>query len=297
MIPVELILILISPVFFLFIAFEWYQSERRQTGWYQWRDSLANVVLAAMHQFGDALSLLLLLPILNWLSQFALWQLPFSLSNLLWLFLLQDFLYYWFHRASHQCRWLWASHVVHHSSTLMNFSTAFRQSLTYPLSGMWLFWTPLVLVGFAVELVLAVVAINLAFQFFVHTRWGQHWGWLGLIVNTPSWHRVHHARNPQYIDKNYAGVLVIWDRLFGTFEAEHADIRCEYGITEDFSSVNPLTITFYEWRRIWHDLRHSDRPWWQLLFGAPKAAAANDLRPQRQSQTAGVGQGQDAHHD
>lgn len=274
MIPVELILILLSPIFFLFIAFEWYQSERNRQSVYHWRDSLANLGLAAMHQAGDALSLLLLLPFFFWLSQFALYSLPFNLTNLVLLFILQDFLYYWFHRASHQIRWLWASHVVHHSSRLMNFSTAFRQSLTYPISGMWLFWTPLVLLGFDVKLVLAVVAINLAFQFFVHTRWGANWGVLGLVLNTPAWHRVHHACNPLYIDKNYAGVLVIWDRLFGTFQPEVAQEPCVYGITEDFESVNPLTITFFEWRRMWQDLRQPQisgvKSKLRVLFGPPK---------------------------
>jgi hypothetical protein len=187
-------------------------------------------------------------------------------------------------------RWLWASHVVHHSSRLMNFSTAFRQSLTYPLSGMWLFWTPLVLLGFDVKLVLAVVAINLAFQFFVHTRWGKHWGALGWVLNTPSWHRVHHACNSVYIDKNFAGVLVVWDRIFGTFEPEHADIPCEYGITDDFESVNPLTITFYEWRRIWTDWRQSRGLSAQLtaLFGPPKPQlkAEPDIQGQHHMQAA-----------
>lgn len=272
MVPVEVILILLSPLFFLFIGFEWYQSARRQTGIYQWRDSLANVITAAMHQAGDALSLLLLLPLFYWLHQFALFDLPFNALNLLLLFVLQDFLYYWFHRASHRVRWLWASHVAHHSSRLMNFSTAFRQSLTYPLSGMWLFWVPLMLLGFDPKLVLAVVAINLGFQFFVHTRAGKHWGWLGLILNTPAWHRVHHACNDVYIDKNFAGVLVVWDRLFGSFEPEHAEIPCRFGITDDFESVNPLTITFHEWRRMLADARAASgvRDKLVALFGPPR---------------------------
>jgi sterol desaturase/sphingolipid hydroxylase (fatty acid hydroxylase superfamily) len=118
---------------------------------------------------------------------------------------------------------------------------------------MWLFWLPLILLGFDPKLVLAVVAINLGFQFFVHTRAGRHWGALGYVFNTPSWHRVHHACNDIYIDKNFAGVLVIWDRLFGTFEAEHQDIPCRFGITDDFESDNPLTITFHEWQRMLTD--------------------------------------------
>lgn len=284
MVPVEVILLLLSPVFFLFIGYEWYQSARRQTGIYQWRDSLANFVLAGMHQAGDALSLLLLLPLFYWLHQYAWLDLQFNALNLFVLFILQDFLYYWFHRASHRVRWLWASHVAHHSSRLMNFSTAFRQSLTYPLSGMWVFWLPLVLLGFEPTLVLAVVAINLGFQFFVHTRWGKHWGWLGYVLNTPAWHRVHHACNDVYIDKNFAGVLVIWDRLFGSFEAEHDDVPCRFGITDDFESVNPLTITFHEWRRMLADLQGAGslRAKLQALFGPPqpeRAPPSQELNP------------------
>lgn len=283
MIPVELILIGLSPVFLCCIALEWWFSLKQGRTLYQWRDSVANVGLALMHQAGDALALLLLMPFFYWLSQYAWYQLPFNGSNLLLLFLLQDFLYYWFHRASHQIRWLWASHVAHHSSRLMNFSTAFRQSLTYPLSGMWLFWTPLILLGFDVQLVLAVVAINLAFQFFVHTQYGKHWGFLGYLLNTPAWHRVHHACNPVYIDKNYAGVLVVWDRIFGTFEPEHPAEPCRYGITDAFESVNPVTITFYEWRNMLKDWRQS-QGWYQRvqqLFGAP-AASLSALRGKQQ---------------
>lgn len=274
MIPVELILLGLSPIFLACIALEWWRSHTAGKNWYQWRDSIANVVLALMHQAGDALALLLLMPFFYWLAQFAWFEIPLHWSNIVLLFLLQDFLYYWFHRASHQVRWLWASHVVHHSSRLMNFSTAFRQSLTYPISGMWLFWTPLILLGFDVKLVLAVVAVNLAFQFFVHTQYGRHWGWLGLIFNTPAWHRVHHACNPMYIDKNYAGVLVIWDRCFGTFVAEQAEEPCRFGITDDFASVNPWTITWYEWRRMLTDWRQSRglRQRCQQLLGRPASA-------------------------
>lgn len=271
--PVDLILLLLSPIFFLFIGFEWYVTVRQRLAVYQLRDSLANLLLAAMHQAGDFLALLLILPVWHYLHQFALLPLEFSWQNGLLLFLLQDFLYYWFHRCSHRVRWLWASHVVHHSSRLMNFSTAFRQSLTYQISGMWLFWTPLVLLGFSPTQVLGVVALNLAFQFFVHTRWGGHWGWLGLIINTPAWHRVHHACNAPYIDRNFAGVLIIWDRLFGTFTPEHAAIPCQYGITDDFHSNNAWDITLFEWRRIWRDWRAATgfRSAGKALFGRPYA--------------------------
>lgn len=272
-IPVELILIVLSPIFFLCIALEWYLSEKQRQSIYAWRDSLCNLVLAAMHQLGDGIALVLLMPFFLYLNTLSPWHIETTLGAVAALFLLQDFCYYWFHRASHRVRWLWASHVAHHSSRLMNFSTAFRQSLTYPISGMWLFWTPLMLIGFDAQLVVAVVAINLAFQFFVHTRWGKHWGWFGYVFNTPAWHRVHHACNPKYIDKNFAGVLVIWDRLFGTFEPEDAAEPCIYGITDQFESTNPWTVTFYEWRRIARhvSIANSWRGKLRALFGPPQA--------------------------
>ena len=271
MIPVELILLALSPVFLGFIAWEWLSSRKLTPARYRWQDSAANAVLALLHQGSDMLALLLLMPFFLWLHQFRLFDIELSGTTIALAFLLQDFLYYWFHRASHHVRWLWASHVAHHSSRLMNFSTAFRQSLTYPLSGMWLFWTPMIIVGFEPSIVFAVVALNLAFQFFVHTQAVKKLGMLEWIFNTPSHHRVHHACNPVYIDKNFAGVLIIWDRLFGTFVEERDDETCRYGITEDFNSDNPLTITFYEWRKM---LTESIKPggWKRLpaiLLGAP----------------------------
>lgn len=276
--PVELILIALSPIFLAVIAWEWRRFPER----YQWRDSVANLGLALLHQAGDALSLLLLLPLMLWLSQFAIWHIEFSWWALLLVVVGQDFLYYWFHRASHRVRWLWASHVAHHSSRLMNFSTAFRQSLTYPISGMWVFWLPLILAGFEVQLVLSVVAINLAFQFFVHSQSGRYWGWLGKMINSPAVHRVHHARNPQYIDRNYAGVLVIWDKLFGSFVPEQQP--CEYGITDDFESTNPLTITFYEWRKMVWLLAQVPgfANKWRVLFGPPELFAEYQQKWQQQ---------------
>jgi sterol desaturase/sphingolipid hydroxylase (fatty acid hydroxylase superfamily) len=271
MIPVELILLALSPVFVGFIAWEWRQAHRRQLATYRWQDSVANAVLALMHQGSDMLALLLLTPFFLWLHQFSILEIPLNVGSIALAFLLQDFLYYWFHRASHHVRWLWASHIAHHSSRLMNFSTAFRQSLTYPISGMWLFWTPMIVLGFPPAVVFAVVALNLAFQFFVHTQTVRKLGVLEWLFNTPSHHRVHHACNPMYIDKNFGGVLIIWDRLFGSFVAEQECEPCRYGITDDFQSDNPLTITFYEWRRMLAETREitSWRQLPQILFGAP----------------------------
>jgi len=158
---------------------------------------------------------------------------------------------------------MWASHVAHHSSERMNFSTAFRQSLMYPISGMWVFWLPLVIIGFEPKWVVFVVLLNLGLQFFVHTQWIRTLGPLEWVFNTPSHHRVHHGRNPQYIDKNYAGVLIIWDKLFGTFEPEVETVR--YGTTKPVNSDNPLTVTFQEWKLIFQDLRNREYSWREKL--------------------------------
>jgi sterol desaturase/sphingolipid hydroxylase (fatty acid hydroxylase superfamily) len=121
----------------------------------------------------------------------------------------------------------------------------------YPVAGMWVFWLPLVIIGFSPNMVIFVVLLNLALQFFIHTQAVRSLGPLEWVFNTPSHHRVHHGRNPQYIDKNYAGVLIIWDKLFGTFEPEVETV--EYGITKPVNSFNPITVTFSEWRDLWRE--------------------------------------------
>jgi sterol desaturase/sphingolipid hydroxylase (fatty acid hydroxylase superfamily) len=135
----------------------------------------------------------------------------------------------------------------------MNFSTAFRQSLMYPVAGMWLFWIPLAFLGFPPKQIVGVVLINLGFQFFVHTQSIGKLGWLEYVLNTPSIHRVHHARNDRYIDRNYAGVLVIWDRLFGSYVDEDRNEAPVYGIVEPLHTYNPLKATFHEWASMAQD--------------------------------------------
>ena len=125
----------------------------------------------------------------------------------------------------------------------------------YPIAGMWLFWLPLVIIGFDPKWVVFVVLLNLGLLFFVHTQWVRSLGPLEYLFNTPSHHRDHHGRNPQYIDKNYAGVLIVWDKLFGTFEPEVETVR--YGVTKPVNSFNPITVTFQEWRLIWTDLKNT----------------------------------------
>lgn len=266
---VQYILLAFAPIFLGFIVWEvWYLKDRQSefpTAQYSWADTLSNGVLALMHEATDAIAALGVMVIYNTLFGFHLFEIENTLWSILLLFVLQDFLYYWFHRASHRIRWFWASHVVHHSSESLNFSTAFRQSATYPVSGMWVFWLPLIALGFQPETVIAVVLFNLAYQFFIHTQVTPKLGWIELIFNTPSHHRVHHARNPEYIDQNYAGTLIIWDRLFGTFVEEKDDLACEYGITDQIQTHNPITLTFHEWRAMLKDMSAPNQSTWHRL--------------------------------
>jgi sterol desaturase/sphingolipid hydroxylase (fatty acid hydroxylase superfamily) len=256
----ELLLLAMAPVFLACIGWEAWHLRRTRPGarLYSWRDTLCNAALALMQQAADKLAWLAILPVYAFFydhyrvhTWHAGW-LSFAL-----LFVAQDLLYYVFHRCSHRVRWLWAAHVVHHSSERMNFSTAFRQSLMYPVAGMWLFWIPLAVLGFPPRQIVAIVLINLGFQFFVHTqaigRFGGKFAWIEYVFNTPSIHRVHHARNDRYIDRNYAGVLVIWDRLFGSYVDEDPREPPVYGIVEPLHTYNPLRATFHEWASMARD--------------------------------------------
>ncbi|MFQ3192572.1 MAG: sterol desaturase/sphingolipid hydroxylase (fatty acid hydroxylase superfamily) [Paraglaciecola sp.] len=240
---IEIILLALSPVFIIFVSYEFTKHRHH----YDIKDSLANTALALMHQGADAIALLVLMPFFYWLYEYRLFDIELSVLSIFVAFILQDFLYYWFHKASHHVHWLWAAHIVHHSSTKMNFSTAFRQSLMYPIAGMWVFWMPMILLGFDPITVFSVVALNLAYQFFVHTQTVNKLGWFEKVFNTPSHHRVHHAINKGYLDKNFAGVLIIWDKLFDTYAEEKASKPCKYGIIGQLNSNNPFTITFHQW--------------------------------------------------
>lgn len=278
----QLILIYLSPLFFACIAIEWYylrkwarlsENAKYDSAQYSIVDTLSNAVLAAFHEIGDALAALLVIGVYFRLFDFRLFEIRNSLSAFFVLFVAQDFMYYWFHRASHNIRWMWCSHVVHHSSEKLNFSTAFRQSLTYPISGMWVFWLPLVILGFEPQTVVAVVLVNLGFQFFIHTQVIRKLGWLETVLNTPSHHRVHHARNPEYIEHNFGGTLIIWDKLFGTFVPERSEVACDYGIPRQVHTNNPIKLTFHEWRDMFCDAFSGHKPMlhrFRHFFGHPE---------------------------
>lgn len=186
------------------------------------------------------------------------------------LFFADDFSYYWFHRISHSSRYFWASHVVHHSSMKYNLGTALRQTWTGNLSGAFIFWIWLPLLGFSPVAVMTMQSISLLYQFWIHTELIHKFpAPIEFIFNTPSHHRVHHGSDLDYLDKNHAGVLIIWDRLFGTFQVEHQ--RPTYGLTTNIQTHNPVRIAFHEWMAIGQDLRKAGSIGQALgyLFGPP----------------------------
>lgn len=198
-----------------------------------------------------------------------------------WVLLLfaDDLAYYWFHRVSHESRVFWASHVVHHSSQHYNLSTALRQTwvpMTY-----FPFWLPLPLLGFPVWMVLLAQAWSLIYQFWIHTeRIHRLPRWVEGIWNTPSHHRVHHGSNHQYLDKNYGGILIIWDRIFGTWEPEGERVR--YGLTKNLTTFNPVHVAFHEYIAMWRDIRAA-RGWRMKLnvaFRGPGWTAENAVSDQ-----------------
>ncbi|HTY67503.1 MAG TPA: sterol desaturase family protein [Alphaproteobacteria bacterium] len=245
-------------------------------GRYDWRAALASLadllirqyVVYAYLAFGPADALI------GWLSAHRIATVPLTpWPAIATLFLGQELCYYWFHRCSHRFRLLWANHAVHHSPNELNLSAALRFGWTGRLIGANAFFLPLIWLGFAPRAVFVTLSLNLLYQFYLHTDWIPKLGPLEWVLNTPSHHRVHHAVNPEYRDKNFGGVLIIFDRMFGTFAAERADIPCRYGLDVPLHSYNPVWIAFHEFAALGRDMWAS-RSWGarcRALVGIPAA--------------------------
>lgn len=187
-------------------------------------------------------------------------------------FVLVEFVYYWFHRWSHTVRWLWATHAVHHTAEEMVLPAAIRLGWTSIASGGWVLFLPLIYAGFHPLLVIGLLAIDLRYQFFLHTESVGKLGPLEWVFNTPSHHRVHHASNGAYLDKNFGGMVIIFDRLFGTFAEEKPQVELlRYGLVHPVRSNNPFVIALHEWGRLFKDLgrARSVGAAWKAAFGRP----------------------------
>lgn len=243
---------------------------------YDWRAYAASLADALVRRLVDLLGVSIAAPVLWWvhahrvdtLALDAFWQWPV-------LFLLHELAYYLYHRAAHRVRWFWASHAVHHSPNELTLATALRLGWTGKLTGNALFFAPLLWLGFSPLAVFGTLAANLLYQFWLHAAWIPRLGPLEWVLNTPSHHRVHHGCNPEYLDCNYGGVLIVYDRLFGTFVAERDDVPPRYGLTQPLLTYNPVRIALHEWVRLARDLRHAGnlRQVARALFAPPAEAS------------------------
>ena len=265
------------PAFILLIIFEFgvfhWRGKRAQEAGYAVKDSLASLSMGIGNRIAGLIGGgALMYASLVFVHQFRLIEtMPVTIWTVLICFIADDLAYYWFHRIAHERRWFWASHVVHHSSRHYNLTTALRQTWTGKFTFSFIFSLPLALIGFPPEMLLFVGSLNLIYQFWIHTELIDRLGPLEWIFNTPSHHRVHHATNPEYLDANYAGTLIIWDRLFGTFVPERREEPPQYGIIKNLDTHNPILIAFHEWIAIGKDLlrARSFREVGGFLFGPP----------------------------
>ena len=241
------------PFFIVTLIIEIIVDAREKTNAYETKDAITSITMGLGNVFLGLISKTIVFATLIVIyDNFRLLSIPFVWWGWILLLIIEDFTYYWFHRISHESRFFWASHVVHHSSQKYNLSTALRQTWTGSFLS-FVFWLWLPLLGFHPVMILAQMSISLIYQYWIHTELIKKMpDWFEAIFNTPSHHRVHHATNPQYLDRNHAGIFIIWDKLFGTFEPEKE--KPVYGLTNNIGSFNPLFVAFHEWVAMFSDV-------------------------------------------
>ena len=266
------------PFFLLAIIFELSYSWLKNKNTYRANDAFSSMFMGALRSTSSALKIGLGGAVYFFLEvHFSLprWD-PSSIFTWVIAFIAYDFFYYWFHRISHERQIFWASHVAHHQSEDYNLSTALRQTGTgFFLT--WMFYIPLFIIGVPSYVFVSVASINLIYQFWVHTEHIPKLGWFELFFVSPSNHRVHHAQNEEYIDKNYGGVFIIWDRMFGTFKEEEENVACIYGIRGPLKTFNPVWANFHIYvkmlREIFYTKRFKDKLY---VFFAPTRWSPGD---------------------
>ena len=261
------LIVLSIPVFFSLIALEVAWDQWRKLGLYRLGDTLANIGCGIMDQSSGLFSKVVVVAAYTAVFHASEGWRSWTVDSSPWVwivaFVCSDFAYYWAHRLSHQVNLLWVGHSVHHQSEDYNLGVALRQSVLQKILLMWVYW-PLAALGFPPAVFLTCMAINLLYQFWIHTELIQQMGPLEWVMNTPSHHRVHHGRNPEYIDRNHAGVFIVWDRMFGTFQKER--VKPTYGVTRPTDSFNPVYAQWKPVSDLWQDLRTIPGLWDKLRF-------------------------------
>jgi len=250
------------PAFTILILAEMIIGWKTGRARYEGKDTMTSMLMGLGSTVAGALSAAFFFGFSYWIwENFAIFP---NMGAALWVFvlafILDDLAYYWIHRMGHRMRWMWAAHVIHHSSQHYNLSTALRQTWTGAFTPGILFKMPIFLLGIEPAIVFFVAGINLIYQFWIHTEAIDKMPrWFEYLFNTPSHHRVHHANNPRYLDANYAGVFMVWDRLFGSYIPEQKEEPCRYGLVTDLGTFNPLRVAVHEWVGIFSDIWSAKR--------------------------------------
>ena len=259
------------PLFVICVVAEWIAVKTgRARGRYETKDAITSLAMGLGNVVVNTLTGMAALWMMSLVWPYRVFEMPVTWWSFAALFVLYDLVYYWKHRLAHRMRWFWVEHITHHSSEHYNLTTALRQPWFGPFSGLIWFGLPLVWIGFHPLYVFFVGGTNLVYQFWIHTEViGRFPRWFEAVMNTPSHHRVHHATNPRYLDRNYAGVFIIWDKMFGTFEAELDEEPCTYGIVKPVESYNPFVVAYHGmaglladcWRDGFRPLSWARRAW------------------------------------
>ncbi|MCT4698649.1 sterol desaturase family protein [Tenacibaculum haliotis] len=240
------------PFFILTVIIEVIITVKVKLEGYEFKDAATSITMGLGNVAIGLFTKGVVFTIFTLLYNYRIFTIPFIWWSWIILLFAEDFVYYWNHRIAHESRLFWASHVVHHSSTKYNLSTALRQTWSGSFYT-FIFWAPLALIGFHPLMILTQMSISLLYQYWIHTELIKKLPkWFEAIFNTPSHHRVHHATNPQYLDRNHAGIFIIWDRLFGTFEPEVE--KPVYGLVTNINTHNPIKIAYIEWYNLLKDV-------------------------------------------
>jgi sterol desaturase/sphingolipid hydroxylase (fatty acid hydroxylase superfamily) len=248
------LIVVTTPIYAIVIGAEILFSYIHNKQYYTTKGTIANVYLSALNFSLDILVRGICLFVLDFFFQFHFAEIGHPVLYWTVLVVAQDFMFYWLHRVDHYCRMFWAVHVTHHSSEEFNLTVGFRSSVFQPLYR-FIYFIPLALIGFKGVDIMFIYAATQIYGILIHTKTINKLGFLEWFMSTPSHHRVHHASNVKYLDKNMGMVFIIWDRLFGTFQAEDPAEKVKFGLTENINTNNPVKMVFHEWQNIYNDLR------------------------------------------
>ena len=274
----------VAPLMFFFVGLEYFLGKKHNLNLYSGKDFLASLSIGLVNILLNSFMKVGVFMVFLFFYNLSPIHLPITWWSFILCFFALDFMRYWAHRIAHEQRFWWSTHVVHHSSEHYNFSVSFRLSWTQNLK--LVFFLPVILMWFHPLVFLIIHQLEVLYQFWLHTELiGKLPKPIEYIFTTPSHHKVHHSTNEKYIDKNYGSTLIIWDRLFGTFQELDEEEKPIYGITKPVNSYNPVYLVFHEWINVFKDLirARSLNKAWEILFGSPVDKHKEELKAQNNS--------------